>query len=471
MTSPGILALDLGSSRLKAAWVGTDGRIGTVHAADSPARTAQASPESIWRGVADLLAMLLQASEAPEHILAVSLTGLTRSHVFLDEHGQVAGSLIRWDDPYGEGRAAEVAAAYALPPSTPGLGAFHPLARLCQYRHDHGRAPAALLELRDWLNFRLTGCLASDAVAYGRLQVGQCTAAQALSRLGFAADVIPLPRSPASVLGPIQPLADARLQRLEAVPLVTGSFDTWCSTLGMGAIVRDTVYDISGTTEVMGTFQGNDAPVPGAVCLPWTPDLWQVGGPCQTGLGTLAWFARSFLDADGPAATLEAAAQAQSPEPPLCLPYIAGERMPWWSPDLPASFHAVRTQHTRDDFARALVEGVALAHRAALDALGIRPAGTPIHMGGGGSGLEDWCQVRADALGMPILIGGHPESALAGAALAASVALGYYPDLARAQDAVRAQGRIINPDPVRTRYFERRAAAFTTLLHQTLPHP
>jgi xylulokinase len=469
MECSAILAVDLGSTRLKAAWIRPDGRPGPVTRVESPLRNPDRQPGSIWDGVSAVMADLLRSPEAPGSILAVALTGVTRSHVFLDGAGNVSGPLLLWDDPYGEERATEVAAACGMPGDTPGYGAFHPLARLTQFARDTGTVPAAMVELKDWLNFRLTGRLATDSIAYGRLQQGAAAApARALAGLGFPASAIPAPLAPDTCLGRIQALEDPALRRLAGVPVATSSFDTWCSTLGMGAITAGAIYDISGTTQVMGTFTEAPGALPGMVCMPWTPTLWHIGGPCQTGLGTLAWFARTFLDTEDPAAVLDAACASGTQDPPLCIPYLAGERMPWWNSGLSASFHGVRAHHTRGDFARAVVEGLAMAHRIALDQAGIRRPGARVHMGGGGSALSLWRQTRADAFGLPVSVGASPESALVGAALAAGVAVGYHHDLPASQAAVNQDHVLIRPDPDRTRYFDSRVAAFSALLDQTL---
>ncbi|MFA7438455.1 FGGY-family carbohydrate kinase [Castellaniella sp.] len=462
-----VLAIDLGSARLKGAWVRSDGRLGPVLSVDSPVRVPRQTPEGVWQAVNGLMAALLHQADAPATVQALALTGLTRSHVFLDPEGQEDVRLVLWDDPYGEACAAQVAAAYGVP-ETRSFGAFHPLARLVQWRHDHAHAPRAMLELKDWLNYRLTGVLATDTVVYGRLWSDTVTVAQVLERLGMAASSIPAPQAAETILGRVQAPLGKGLERLLNVPVAVSSFDTWCATLGMGAIHEGGVYDISGTSEAMGAFYAQPRHPPGAVCLQWTHTLWHVGGPCQTGLGTLAWFARRFLETDDPAATLAAARQSTASEPPLCLPYVSGERMPWWDADLSASFHGVRGHHTRADFARAVVEGLALAHRAALDETGLRTAGGVIHMGGGGSRLPDWCQTRADAFAMPFLVDENAESALTGAALAASVALGYHPTLSCAQNAVRQRSRRVVPDPARVCYFEERLTMFSQLLHQAL---
>jgi xylulokinase len=468
--SKAILAVDLGSTWLKAAWVRPDGRIGAITRAESPLRASEPQAQQVWDSVRALICEQIHSADAPRQILALALTGVTRSHVFIDQAGQVLGPLVLWNNPYGEKQAGAVAAAFGTPGQTTGYGAFHPLARLLQFCQETGTRPAAMVELKDWLNFRLTGRLATDSVAYGRIQPGtpgSPALAETLDRLGFPASVIPPTIAPHARLGAAQTHGDKQLERLANVPVIASSFDTWCCTLGMGAVVDGGIYDISGTTEVMGTFGPAPRTVQGMVCLPWTESLWHIGGPCQTGLGTLAWFARAFLDEDDPAATLKAAAASSRQDPPLCIPYLAGERMPWWDSQLTASFQEVRAHHTRGDFAQALVEGLALAHRLAIDGADVLRAGATVHMGGGGTQHPYWCQTRADAFGACMKIGSSAESALVGAALAAGVALGYHVDLPAAQSGINESSTLLRPDPERARYFDSRAMKFSAMLHRT----
>lgn len=465
-----ILALDLGSTGLKGAWVGVRGAMGEILRAPSPLARPGLDAEAIWLAVRALMQDLLQAPEAPARPLAVALTGVTRTHVFVDAAGRPLAPVMPWGDPYGEDRAGELAQAYGVEGDTAGYGAFHPLARLLQFRLDRGAAPAAIVELRDWLNFRLTGRLATDAVALGRL-AGAAQGpgpAEVLARLGLPASVLPPAVQPAEILGQLR-AEDAGLPAsLDGVPVACCSFDTWCTTLGLGAVAAGRIYDVSGTTEVLGTFAARPRAVDGMVCLPWTPGLWHLGGPCQTGLGTLAWFARAFLDSDDPAATLQAAMASTCDDAPLCLPYVTGERMPLWNSRLAASFHEVKATHTRRDLARAVAEGLALAHRLALQRLGVLGGGQPLHMGGGGATLAHWPQLRADAFGMPVRLGVCPEPALAGAALAAATALGVYPDIQAAQDAINEGSTVLHPEPARAAYFSGRARQFADVLQDTL---
>jgi len=472
-----VLALDLGSTWLKGGLVDLDGKLLHLERVASPLQgEGPLDAEDIWQATVGLLRRLCRQAGPAAAPLAVSITGATRSHVFLDAQQRPFGPVMLWNDPAGSELGERVSRAYGFTGDTPGFGAYHPLARILRVGQDRGAMPHRLVELKDWLNYRLTGRLATDAVAYGRIEPDASSGLSVddiLARLALPRTVIPPCAPPASILGRTGDggRADASdkaggvsLGLPSGIPVVVGSFDTWASCLGMGAMRDGGVYDISGTTQVLGAFSRAPRPVPRMVSMRWTDDLWQTGGPCQTGMGTLAWFARAFLDSDDPAQTLAVARASRARDVPLCLPYLAGERMPLWSSALSASFHGVKSHHLRADLAQALVEGLVLAHRLALDALQVRNASTTLHMGGGGTRLPEWVQARADAFGMTVELGQAEEPALVGAALAAATALGSRPSLEAAQNVLKARSVCVTPRMSRTAYYDSRAKEFSMLL-------
>lgn len=500
-----VLALDLGSTAWKAGWVDGNGVVSGLVRQTSPLGQGCRDAEQIWQALIALLRLVADAADAPPHIIAVALTGATRTHVLTDAHLNAIAPLVPWSDPMGADHAQRVAQACQAQ-TADGHGAYHPLARLLHLQDAHRPAtPSSLAEIKDWLNARLCGVLASDAVTAGRIapMPQSRSLADTLAALGMPAHAIPATVPPDTVLGVVT--GDAwQDSRLHGVPVVTGSFDTWAATVGMGAVRVDGVYDMSGTTQVMGRFTAEPTALQGMVSLPWSAGLWHVGGPCQTGLSTLAWFARTFLGSDTPQATLDAAQAAMQDTPPLCLPYADGERMPLWDASLSASFHDVRAAHGVADLARALVEGLVMAHRLALDCLGVRSQaalqrasmakssaplqgavrqgavsaadGAPGHgddanqipvirMSGGGARLPFWCAQRASGFGLPVQIDASPEPALTGAAVTAWSALGLRHGLdwhGGAQDAAQ---RIL-PDPARQRYYDARMPLFLQRLEQ-----
>jgi xylulokinase len=133
--------------------------------------------------------------------------------------------------------------------------------------------------------------------------------------------------------------------------------------------------------------------------------------------------------------------------PLLFLPFLEGERVPYWDPTLRGAFLGLDRGHGTGDLAAAVIEGVAFANRVVLEraeaAIGVRaPA---LRLGGGAAANRRWAQAKADICGRPVLIGSQPESGLLGAGLVAWTGLGRFPSLAAAQNALDGQVQAIMP--------------------------
>jgi xylulokinase len=164
-----VLALDLGSTWLKGGLVDLDGKLLHLERVSSPLQgEGPLDAEDIWQATVGLLRRLCKQAGPDAAPLAVSITGATRSHVFLDAQQRPFEPVMLWDDPAGSELGERVSRAYGFTGDTPGFGAYHPLARILRIGQDRGAMPHRLVELKDWLNYRLTGRLATDAVACGR---------------------------------------------------------------------------------------------------------------------------------------------------------------------------------------------------------------------------------------------------------------------------------------------------------------
>ena len=172
------------------------------------------------------------------------------------------------------------------------MSAWHPLARL---RWVQAHDPAAfaravrVLQPKDYLALCLTGAVAGDRVSN----------AWAFDRDGGLADVR-LGGGPGwtrrccrgcwsrgSGWAP-QPCCGG-------VPVFAGAMDTWCATVGAGAVRDGGAYIVSGTTDAAGVFSRAAVDVPGLVTLPWGEGLFHLGGPSQAGADCAAWAAGLLL--------------------------------------------------------------------------------------------------------------------------------------------------------------------------------
>jgi xylulokinase len=307
-----------------------------------------------------------------------------------------------------------------------------------------------VIEPKDYLNFRLTGRIASDRVSMARLAAAAAPGPNGRSLLeaaGLDPLVLPSLHDPTDVIGLVQPG-----QPLAGVPVLAMAHDTWSSVVGFGALRPGFAYNISGTTDVIGVLDADASSAPeGLMHVHWSQGLTQIGGPSQAGGDTLAWL-MSLLGEPGSGPALDhLAQQPRDAAPLLFLPYLSGERTPYWDVDLRGAFIGLNRRHGAADLLRAVMEGVAFLNRIVLERARAMSNSdiTELRFGGGGAASAEWCQIKADVLGLRVVVPRGGEHGLIGAAIAALTTLGDFPTLAAAQAHLARPGLVYEPDPVR----------------------
>lgn len=450
-----VLAIDIGSTRLKAALLDQAGVVVSQVQEPSPLRAPTVRPADVLTAAA-AAAHALCGGQAPQ---AIAITGATRTTVVVDADRSAVGAAITLSDGRGADHALALQTAYGASNAI-GMGAFHPLARALDlqcHAPESYRAMRWMLDMKDWINLQLTGLACVDNVALARIQPVDGDTEALLARLGLKAGLTGTASAPASVVGLVRADAPQGWAWCLGVPVVQCGFDAWCASFGMGAVQAGSVYNVCGTTDVLGGFVRAPVQVDGIACLPWCEGLQHLGGPCLTGLSTLSWFGQQFLDDPDPAAVLACAGAARD-DCPIALPFVHGERMPFWRSDLRASFLDVQSHHGRAEFARALVDGLLLFQRWLIGHLTTDLQ--TVHLGGGGSSLPGWPQAKASAFDVPVRIAECEEPALLGAAMCAQTALGRYASLPQCQQAMQPAFSETAPDSELVRRFRARESRY-----------
>jgi gluconokinase len=162
-------------------------------------------------------------------------------------------------------------------------------------------------------------------------------------------------------------------------------------------------------------------------------------------------------DADERDAALLTEAQGAPPgsDGLLCLPYLLGERAPWWRPGLRGAYLGLRREHGRAHLVRAAVEGVCQQLALVRDSFATEGFEVgEVRATGGAVASELWVGVLAAALDLPVAIADTPEGTAFGAVLLGLHALGDLPDLDHAA-ALVAIGDPTRPDPVNADLYRR----------------
>lgn len=471
-----VLACDLGGTSFRAALVDDTGAIRAQHAIAGPARLddrtgrSEIEPDAWWRLLVEACAGLV--AEAPalfDAVEAVAICGVTRTQIFLDRDGRSLRPAMTWKDTRSDTLAARLRERFdPAHPESAAINAFHPLARLVWLREEEPEAfagLACLLEPKDYLNFCLTGRQASDPVSMARLLAAATPhdGRDLLAAAGVPAAILPPMLEPWEQVGPVLPGLPAPLDRLAGKPAFCASNDTWAAVVGLGAMREGYAYNISGTTEVLGVVGHESARAEGLLSVDWR-GLFQLGGPSQTGADTVSWLL-ALLGRDGAEVGQEINALLsgpRQPQPLLFLPYLQGERVPYWDPSLRGALIGLNRQHGSGDLAFAVLEGVACLNRIVLEraeaALG--RAATEIRFGGGAAANPVWSQIKADLCGRPVVVAASKEPGLLGAAIIAFTGLGRFASLAQAQEALVTVARRFEPDPARKPAYDALFALF-----------
>ena len=128
----------------------------------------------------------------------------------------------------------------------------------------------------------------------------------------------------------------------------------------------------------------------------------------------------------------------------LFVPALSGAMSPRWNGEMRGVFAGLAMSHTRNELARAVLEGCAFALRDVTDRFAAMGLGhDEIRVVGGGASSALWMQIKADVTGRPVRGVAARQATAFGAGLLAAVAAGSFPGIVEAVDATVE----VAPDP------------------------
>ncbi len=475
MTTTCILAHDLGTTGNKVTLF--DAATGAaVASAFEPYVTAYPHPAWAEQDPADWRRAVIQGTRRvlaaeninPRDIAAISFSGMMNGALPVDAAGEPLRSAIIWADQRATAEAdllAErcgAAHVYRITGNraTPSCTAAK-LLWIQSHQPEIYAATRFFLQAKDYAAFLLTGVMATDYSDASNTNLFDLDARAWAADMAQAAglDVAKLPPiyPSATVIGHVTPEVAGLTGLLAGTPVVIGGGDGACATVGAGALAPGDAYTYIGSSAWMAVVAERPLFDPGMRTFNLAhldPALYFPLGAMQAAGGALDWFERLLRgEADGRLYDELAAAAALVPpgaDGLLFLPYLMGERSPYWDAGARGAFIGLSMAHGRAELARAVLEGVALNLRLILDALRSQGATIPaMRLIGGGARLPLWRQILADVLGLPILLPDLlAEATSLGAAIAGGVGVGLYPDFSVAQQFVRTHAAE-QPDPAR----------------------
>jgi gluconokinase len=480
-----VIGLDTGTTATKAVAAGLDGTVRAMISVGYPLLVpgpgrAELDPHRLREAAVQALCeVAAEVRERGDHVVAICLSAAMHGLVPLDDDGLPLGPLVTWADGRAAAQSTELAAAgrakrLQARTGTP-VHPMSPLAKLAWWTAndpDMVRSTARWGGVKDLVVAALCGpgqpldlSCASTTGLYDihRRRWDDEALGIAGVRAGQLAEVVPTTHR----LGPLLPSVATATGLPADTPVIVGAADGPLANLGLGAVAPGVAAVSIGTSGALRTVVSAPQIDEGGrlFCFALTDDLWVLGGAVNNGGSVIRWAAQAFSsgpplqgeDADDLDATLlaEAADVPAGSAGLLCLPYLLGERAPWWRAGLRGAYLGLRREHRRAHLVRAAVEGV--CQQLALVRDGLTSAGVQLHdvrATGGAVASSLWVQTLAATLDHPVRTTASPEGTAVGACLLGFHAIGALPDLMAAADIVQASDPVV-PDPAEAALYRR----------------
>jgi xylulokinase len=398
-------------------------RASAPHPPTTPPRSEQ-DPAAWWSAFEQAWA----AVGAPQ-VEAISVAGQQHGMVTLDEQRQVIRPAKLWNDTESApdagwlwkqlpGRKADWAAAVGSVP----VAAFTAtkLSWLHRSEPEHWARLAHVLLPHDWLTLQLTGALVTDrGDASGTGYWSPATGEYRWDLLGIIdrdrdwSTVVPRVAAPDEVVG-----------EWRGARVAVGTGDNMAAALGLGLAAGTAVVSLGTSGTAYTVAEAPTADPTGAVAGFADATGRYLPLVCTLNATKVTDAAARLLGVDHAGFDALALAAAPGAGGVVMLPYLDGER----TPDLPSATGALvglRSDVSREQFARASVEGVVCGLLDALDALGAHAPIDAVVVTGGGARSAAYRAVFADLCEFPLGTSAADEAVAGGACVqAAAVALG-----------------------------------------------
>ena len=317
-----------------------------------------------------------------------------------------------------------------------------------------------LVELHDWIVFRLTGrwvlAAATASAEWGYDPHARAWPVDLLAEVGLA-DVTG--RWPGEVLAPgeaagsVTTAAAAATGLPRGLPVFQGLMDSFAAALACDVFRPGRVAVSLGSSSSYMALSPEpvfDPRLLGPIRAALGPGTYLIQGGQTSAASLVRWFCAE-LGGGLDAAALDA--EAATGVPPgsdgiIALDTWQGSRTPFRDPLRRGAFTGLALGHGRAHLYRAILEAVAYGGRQVTEALA--GAGTTVRelvLTGGGGRSELWRQIHADVIGLPLLRLDQAQPAALGSAICAAVGLGAFPDL---RSGATAMSRVVagaQPDP------------------------
>lgn len=468
-----ILAHDLGTSGNKASLFDCEGKlvdsVVVSYSVIYPQKSwAEEDPKDWWQAVCKATRVVLEKNPYVR-VIAVAVSGQMMGCLALDKAGEPLGNSIIWSDSRAEEECGTITRRLTKerfnritgqPPS-----ASYTLPKILwqkKYAPELYEKAAVYLQAKDYINYRLTGNIKTDPTD------ASYTIAYDIQKAEWSEEILEAAEIPRNlfpeivpcetIIGTVHKKAAEESGLKEGTPVVAGAGDGSAAHLGASCVNEGDSYLCLGSSTWLVTqtnrliFDNKNRMQTEPHVI---PDCYVYLGTMQTGGMAHSW-ARNNLSTPPLSYTeIEKLISDAKPgaEGMIFLPYLMGERSPYYDLQACGSFLGIRQNVTHGDFYRSVLEGVGMNLKILLDIIEQDVNVENIVLIGGGGKSRIWRQILADIFQKTILIPENVEEGTSiGAAIIAGVGVGVFADYMTAKKFMKVKEQVEPNQDVRELY-------------------
>ncbi|MBS1814704.1 MAG: hypothetical protein JSS87_07495 [Acidobacteria bacterium] len=240
------------------------------------------------------------------------------------------------------------------------------------------------------------------------------------------------------------------------VPVISASFDSKCAYISAGLSQQGDALDISGTVTSVGVYHPTEIrdEQQRIYSVPFQQGSLVRGSNACSG-STIAWAEKHLLHSSVDLWSQSAATVSPGANGVTFLPYLAGERTPYWTPHARGALLGLGLDTTSAVIARAVLESLAYSLRHILDCMkdcGVNA--TSLRISGGLAQNDLLSQIKADVTGLPVHRLVNKELTSLGLVAICAVALGLEADLISAAGKLATIEKTFLPTPATKEDYE-----------------
>ena len=393
---------------------------------------AEQNPEDWYRSVCAISKRLCGQYKCHENIVAISFSGQTISNVLIDHNGQLLYPAILHCDARATVQAEKLTCTlgnnrlYSI--SGVKANSSYPIEKMLWLKEnlpDVYQCIYKTLGPKDYLVYRLCGRVATE---YTEASMSGCFSlvdftwsSEILNAAGIDSEKFPDILEPTTIAGYLSKNPATDMDLRPGIPIIMGGADGQCGCLGIAGADTAHAYGYLGSAGVVFAssetlLTSGNQNVVSINCHP-VKGQYRYYASMQTCGMAYSWL-RTLLSPTQGTAMLnfeEMNHLAEDGSGVLSglyfLPYLLGERSPFWNANAKGCFIGITPKTTVNDMIRAVIEGIALNYSINFhNIMNIVPK-SDIILYGGCAKSSIWQQIFSDILNVPVFISDIPDEA------------------------------------------------------------